>query len=143
MCAEYVCVHFHVCILWVWVQTHVCLSTHWVKRWPWVSVLTLHLDSDRVFCLPLSPAGQPAPELLRILSLTPLPNTHTPCSRNPGVVDACCDIQLLSGSGNLSAHLTPVQQALSPRAISLSPSLTASHVSGSFMYSCIVLQTSY
>lgn len=118
ICAEYVCAHFSVCILWVRVQTRVCLSTQWVRRRPRVSVLTSHLGSDRVFCLPLSPAGQLALELPRS------------CLWPPNHAGGTQGLQMHAVTS--IAHLITVQQALSPRAITLGTSLTAIYVSGWF-----------
>lgn len=115
ICAEYVCAHFSVCILWVRVQTRVYLSTHRVRRRPRVSVLTSHLDSGRLFCLPLSPAGQLACEF---------------CLWPPHHAVETLGLQLHDVTS--IAHLITVQQALSPRAITLSSSLTAIYVFGWF-----------
>lgn len=131
ICAEY-CVSIFMCVSCECECRHVCVSAHIGSKvgLGWQSSLCTLIQTGSFVYHWVLQAIWPL-SFWEFCLWPPLP-PHTPCSRNPGVADACRDIQLLSGSGNLSAHLTSVQQALSPWAVSLSPSLTTSHVSGWF-----------
>lgn len=123
-----VCVCAFSCVYPVSVSVDMCVSQHTSGQKTALGVSPHFTPWFRQSLLFTTESSQPTGPWASENSVSDPP----PCSSNPGVADACCDIQQLSGSGNLSAHLIPVQWTLSPRAITLSTSLTAIYVSGWF-----------